>query len=376
MTLSSVTQLVNRAGSSVASGMLPDPGELEPTIRAWHRALPMSRLLDYGMDPSDAHELLWRTAGGEDWFAVASEIGNSRAAIADAAVGSEAVLTARLASRSALAALNIAQVVINTDSDRKRTGYRAFLAEVARFASLTRGVEFLADADGFSALIVSPPEPRGGTVIVWGGLSGWGASFLGAAVAVAGRGLTCLLIDGPGQGNPRMERGIVAGVDAVARYGRSLDLAERIGLPGPFGVQGNSFGGLLAARVSAADERVRACVVNGAPARPVVPDFRTAREQIFAFLGTDDEARAAELLDDLAFAPALHSISVPTLILIGGKDPLVSRGEVESFIAGMKHADSTVLEWPDGEHTLYNHAASRDAFCADWFAAHLQTSTT
>ncbi|MFF5187388.1 hypothetical protein ACFY30_27090 [Streptomyces sp. NPDC000345] len=39
------------------------------------------------------------------------------------------------------------------------------------------------------------------------------------------------------------------------------------------------FGGLFAAHLAAADARVGAVVVNGAPATPAVPEFRTAAER-------------------------------------------------------------------------------------------------
>ncbi|WP_369646522.1 hypothetical protein [Variovorax sp. V118] len=33
--------------------------------------------------------------------------------------------------------------------------------------------------------------------------------------------------------------------------------------------------------------------------------------------------------------------------------------------------DVTLRVWEDGEHTIYNHAAQRTAFVADWFARRL-----
>jgi alpha-beta hydrolase superfamily lysophospholipase len=130
----------------------------------------------------------------------------------------------------------------------------------------------------------------------------------------------------------------------------------------------------MAARVAAADTRIRACIVNGASAAPTVPEFRSAREQIFAFTGTSALAAATQTLSELSFDPVEHRIAAPCLVLRGGADPLVSEPQQRQFLDGMPSARSEFLVWPDGEHTLYNHAAERDAITADWFRTHLTTA--
>lgn len=85
-----------------------------------------------------------------------------------------------------------------------------------------------------------------------------------------------------------------------------MQVRRTVGVPAPWigdavGVQGNSFGGLFAAHLAAQDKRVRACVVNGAPATPQLPPFRTARAQFAAALGTDDEDQLTAVLDRLRF---------------------------------------------------------------------------
>ncbi len=55
--------------------------------------------------------------------------------------------------------------------------------------------------------------------------------------------------------------------------------------------------------------------------------------------------------------------SSPTLF---APDPAALAPSAEA--AGTRRALRT---WPDGEHTLYNHAAERDALVADWFAGRL-----
>jgi len=115
-------------------------------------------------------------------------------------------------------------------------------------------------------------------------------------------------------------------------------------------------------------------VVNGAPAVPAVPEFRTAREQMAAVVGTDDLDRVAEIMDSLRFDPDKHRIGCPLLLLHGGHDPLARYEDQEPFLRAADPATATLRIWPDGEHTLYNHAAERDALTADWFTDHLINS--
>lgn len=340
---------------------------------AWHRAMPYTRLVDCGMDPADARELLRRTESGEDWDGTAQAIGERQARRAVDAAARRRRATAIQAARHALAAFNFAQLAYDADTAEKRSGYRRYLQAVQQLVEISDGgIEPVTLPFQGGHLTGWLQRPAGGiavgTVIVWGGLSGWGATYLPIADALLERGLACLLAEGPGQGRPRMDDGIYAGADTLEGFGRFIDfvLADPT-LGGRVGIQGNSFGGLFAAHLAASDARVAACVINGAPAVPPVPEFRSAREQMFALLGTQDPVQAEAKLDALRFDPDARPILVPCLLLQGGIDPLATREYQAPFAEAMKHPASQLLVWPDGEHTLYNHAAERNALTGDWF---------
>lgn len=114
------------------------------------------------------------------------------------------------------------------------------------------------------------------TVIVWGGLSGWGAAYLPIADAYTARGLACLLAEGPGQGESRLTHQLYVDERVTEGFARFVDLVEADQrLDGPIGIQGMSFGGLFAAHLAATDPRVAAVAANGAPAvRPSRPHRR------------------------------------------------------------------------------------------------------
>jgi pimeloyl-ACP methyl ester carboxylesterase len=129
---------------------------------------------------------------------------------------------------------------------------------------------------------------------------------------------------------------------------------------------GNSFGGLIAAHWAAATTEMSACCINGAMPRITVPDFRTAREQMEAAFGCQGEDLAAKLTE-MNFFRTQTPIRCPTLILEGAQDPIVPPGSQIDFVGEMPAVGSRVRLWPDGEHTIYNHAAERNGAAAAWF---------
>jgi alpha-beta hydrolase superfamily lysophospholipase len=112
-------------------------------------------------------------------------------------------------------------------------------------------------------------------------------------------------------------------------------------------------------------------VVNGAPATPILPSFRAARAQITAAFGSDDVEYLSSVLDRLRFDPARDRIGCPVLVLHGGADPLVPDAAIQAPFAQAAGPRGELRTWPDGEHTLYNHADERNATVADWFHDHL-----
>jgi alpha-beta hydrolase superfamily lysophospholipase len=353
------------------------PVELPAAVAAQHRAMPFTRLVDCGMDAADARALLAATAAGQPWEEAAEALGEAQSRRSHEAEQACHPVTALEATRAATAAFLFAQMPRNRDDEVKRARYRRYVAELTRAATLSNpAIERLEIPHGGGRLVgwlCLPPSGRAdATVAVWGGLSGWGGAYLPIAEALTRRGLACLLAEGPGQGESRLEHGLVVDEDVVAGFGRFVDtvlddprLGDRVG------VQGNSFGGLFAALLAAADQRIGAVVVNGAPPEPSVPEYRSAREQILAVLGTDEVERANAVLRTLAFDGRRAPIAAPLLVLHGGRDPLVTQAEHERFLVDADVATSRIRVWPDGEHTLYNHAAERNSLTADWFTDQL-----
>lgn len=347
---------------------------------AHQRAMPLTRLLDCGMDPADARRLHAGTTEGEPWDRAAEAIADERLAQADRAEADGNIVTAGEARQRGIAALVFAQMAFNFDEPRKIALYRKLAIACGKLAPVF-DLPFARVETGFAGktLVGWLVRPAGGTAkgtaILFGGQSGWGIAYLSLARELARRGLATLLAEGPGQGETRIEHGLYLQPGVEAAFSRWVDiiLADKsLGAPG---IWGNSYGGLWAARTASSDARIRACCVNGSFARPGILPFRTAFEQSAAMIGTEDRAAIEDVMEKLRFDPAKDRIACPLLVLHGRADPLVTLDDQQPFLDAAA-GEAKLHVWPDGEHTIYNHSFERTALVADWFAARLGPATS
>ena len=340
-------------------------------VEALCRAMPISRMVDYGMPRELADRAHRLVHTGTLWDAALEELGHEQEARARA---EEDPVRARDTWHAAAACLVFAQMAFNTDNERKCSLYRQMTQCFTRFAALSefqvsRVVIPHRDGKLFGWHFHTDGSEASGTVIVFGGMSGWSTAYRSMAEALCHHGLNCLLVDGPGQGDSRLEGGVFADADLTTGFSRFIDHVLEFTPGRPVGIWGNSFGGLFAALTAVRDRRIAACCINGAPARAEIPAFRTAQEQLAALFGIDDAAELAAVLSALAFDGERAPLACATLVLEGGADPLVPAGTQRSFLANNRHPQSRLETWPDGEHTIYNYAAARNALTAGWFAA-------
>lgn len=349
--------------------------ELSPFALSLQRAMPVTRLLDCGMDYADATALHARTSTGEPWDVAAEARADAQLARAAQAADAGHRVTAADAQAMAIANLLFAQMAFNHDVPRKRALYARLVDAshgLARWSDkrIERVEAPFGDARLIGWLVRPPAERVRGTVIVFGGQSGWGFAYWPIARALAARGLATLLAEGPGQGETRLEQRIFVDVDMSAAYRRFVDhVADHV--PGPIGIWGNSIGGLWAASTAASDRRIAACCVNGALAAPTLLPFRTFVEQAAAMLGNNDPDAVAANFARMSFSSERDRIVCPLLVLHGGEDPLIRIDDQQPFLDAATSGDATLKVWPDGEHTIYNHASERTALVCDWFAERL-----
>ncbi|NMO04510.1 alpha/beta fold hydrolase [Gordonia sp. TBRC 11910] len=349
------------------------PSEAEKLRFTQVLAMPVTRMLDYGMDPWDANQLS-NSDSGTPWDTAASELARTQVVRAQDAVQQGSIITAAACLRRATAAFNFAQMAFNSDTDRKRNLYQSLVdsysaaAELDTHRVLVERLQIPHRDSHCVGWLVRPAADRvaDGVVVIVGGQSGWGSAYHRQAEALADRGLATLLLEAPGQGETRIFNGLYLDRSVDSAFQAALDvLADRDDLTPRFGVWGNSFGGLLAARAAVADCRFTACCVNGAEIDPRPSQFRTAREQAMALTGTYDDEELARTLESVWLDPMTDSMDASLLVLHGAADPLQTLDAATAFMTLSE--DANIRVWEDGEHTIYNHSAERTEFVADWF---------
>ena len=362
--------------------------EQEPSVcaetLAQQRAMPITRLLDGGMDYADAASLFQRTTAGERWDEVAEDVAARQFARAAEARDAGFLVTAREAQASGIACLVFAQMAFNFDVARKRSLYGSIriagqvLAQISDLA-LERVVLPHAGSSLVGWLVQPRAQQSGACVVLFGGQSGWGLAYLPIARALATRGIATLLAEGPGQGETRLEHRLYVDIDVPAAYQAFVAYLNQHRHFAPIGMWGNSFGGLWAAKTAALEPRIKACCINGCIAFPNILPFRMAAEQSRAMLGKDDDQAVQINFDRMRWRPKEDRIRCPLLVLHGGNDRMIQLSDQQPFLDSAETTDVTLRTWPDGEHTIYNHAAERTALVADWFLqrlGHKRSSTT
>lgn len=274
--------------------------ERKKQLEALRRAVPVTRMVDYGVPLGDALNIHARSATDDSpaWDILCEQIAQRHLKVANEADIQRHGLTAHQAWRAASALLQCAQLAFNQDGPRKLELYERSHAALAQGARDVRHVEELIVPTPRGKLhgwVVRPTHcvPRA-AVLLLGGLSGWGSVYFDMAQALASRGLLAVLGEGPGQGLTRMRSGLHLDAESLPLFEALLDAAA-IECSNRVGVWGNSFGGLFAAHVAAHDPRVKAVCINGAPFAPTVPSFRTAREQMQAVFGVHETAANLDL---------------------------------------------------------------------------------
>ena len=364
---------------NTTTGLTADATEIqarEKRLAALLRAVPVTRMVDYGVPLGDALHVHQAAQAGlaTSWDVECEILAQGHADRAAEATAKGRVVTAAHAWRSAAGLLQCAQLAFNEDTVRKRELYQAAHSALLRHGALAGDVkELRLQAQGYTLYgwTVDPDLPQAtSAVVVIGGLSGWGGVYLDMGRALAKRGVLAILAEGPGQGLTRMRSGLHLDAQTMPLFQTFVEYARSLGAR-HVGVWGNSFGGLFAAQVAAMDHGVAAVCINGAPMKPEVPGFRTAREQMQALFGASSESQLAAALADVALEEELHRVAGAMLVVEGGRDPLVERGSQASFFRLAPPGRTHLLCWEDGEHTIYNHAGERNAQVADWFAEQL-----
>ena len=192
------------------------------------------------------------------------------------------------------------------------------------------------------------------------------------------RGISVLLVDGPGQGGALRRQGIVSRYDYEVPVGRCIDwLEKRIDIdPKRIAVSGSSMGGYYAARAGSCEHRLAACISHGA-IWDIEKRFADRGEDhalaghMKWVMGAKTMAEAVKIAKPFKLEGVLDNMRCPYLVLHGGHDVLgVDTVKLVHDYAKARGIDVTLklteAEETGAEHCQHDNPTLGQEIMADW----------
>jgi pimeloyl-ACP methyl ester carboxylesterase len=225
------------------------------------------------------------------------------------------------------------------------------------------------------------PETRQPVLICMGGLDSikdemW---FMQAHGALQ-RGISVLMIDGPGQGGTLRRHKVVNRVDTEVPIGRCIDwLEKRADVDANrIAVCGSSLGGYYAARAGCYEPRLAACIAHGAiwaitDLWGSAPEDHGLAEHIKWVFGCPTMKASMEKAKVFTLEGHLDRMKCPFLVMHGGHDVLtVSQAQKVYDYAKIKGVDVTLRlldeEETGAEHCQHDNPTIGQEILSDWLA--------
>lgn len=215
--------------------------------------------------------------------------------------------------------------------------------------------------------------------------------FVRGVAELLRRGVACLIVDGPGNGESVRFRGLALRPDYEAAGSAVLDhLSGRPEIdPERVGVMGISLGGYYASRCAARDHRFVACVSWGAIwdyratwERRIADSFQgamsVAGEHICWVLGCDTFDQALGLLAAYALDGVVQDLHCPYLLLHGARDEQIPLRDAQSLFDAVGASDKELVVFDEhrggATHCQNDRLTAATVVVADWFADRLRAT--
>ncbi|GGX14318.1 hypothetical dipeptidyl aminopeptidase/ acylaminoacyl-peptidase related protein [Pigmentiphaga litoralis] len=194
------------------------------------------------------------------------------------------------------------------------------------------------------------------------------------------RGMSVLLVDGPGQGGALRRHKLPTRYDYEVPIGACIDWLERRSDvdTSRIAVSGSSLGGYYAARAASMEPRLAACISHGAiwdiHARWKVRDdsHGLAGHMTWVF-GAKNMAEATEIAKPFTLDGVLEHMKCPYLIIHGGHDVLGVEAVRTVYDYAVKHGVKATLrltteEETGAEHCQHDNPTLGQELMLDWLA--------
>lgn len=194
------------------------------------------------------------------------------------------------------------------------------------------------------------------------------------------RGISVLMVDGPGQGGALRRHGLTTRHDYEVPVGKCIDwlLARDDVDPARIAVSGSSLGGYYAARAGAMEPRIAACISHGAMwdigKRWAERDDNhgLARHMCWVF-GARNMKEAAEIARPFKLEGVLERMRCPYLVIHGGHDVLGVENATIVYEYAKRHGVDVTLrlttpEETGAEHCQHDNPTLGQELMLDWLA--------
>lgn len=341
-----------------------------------------------------------RGCAGDDeaWFAAWRAEGERLRALGVAAEAAGHEVTAAGLYLRACSYLQMGERFRIPKDDAALDAYRTAVDCFRRFARLTgrpriEQVEVPYGGGGLPAYLVHPEGAAGAAapcVVYFDGLDiTKELQYLRGAAEIARRGLACLIVDGPGNGEAIRFRGFPLRFDYEHAGTAALDYLEgRADIDaGHVGVMAISLGGYYATRIAALESRYRAAVAWGAIwdyhatwQRRIEAGFRTQLsvpgQHIGWVLGTGKIDEALDMLQDFRLDGVAQRIRCPFLLLHGADDEQIPLADARALFDAVGSSDKTLriftAEEGGAQHCQHDYLTLAISTIADWLADRLR----
>ncbi len=358
--------------------MVSDNTPPGPEEEAVLRQLTLQRLLGYGVEYGDATRVRTAVAAGVPWK-------HACLAVADSVLGtfdqqaSRRSVTGRSRCYRASALIRMSQVMMLADDGERRASYRRAAELFQRAGEVEPGwVKTFIESRGTKLVgwyLGVPGHTGHSVIVVVGGVEGWAMDFDATAQAIARRGLGVLILDGPGQGESRLEHGAYLSEHWKEDYTSVIDYVQREFRARSVGLLGNSMGGNFVIQFAGFDRRIAAFCNNGAIRMPLSQQRRSNFfPKMIAFCEGGPSAAMA-IWATLEITRESLGATAPFLLIHGESDPLVSIDDSRQMLEWSASTDKEMHLFARGDHCIYDKPGDKHDLIADWFATRLLAHT-
>lgn len=337
----------------------------------------MPRMVVAGVDMNDVLRIRSTNPTWEQWPYLWQELGDKHQARGDAELAKGHTLTAGAAYRMANLVYHYGHFMLFDRPQLKRELMLKSMAVLDKGLPYQRypgkRVYLPCDQWQIPCLLFELPDSQGRMVLLTGGADANKEEMLSFADVFLDRGLSVLIMDGPGQGEaaytaPYRRATHKRFVDTVVDYMHSLGY-DRLA------VGGISMGGHFCPRAASINHAFKAAFGVGGPFD--MRDLTTKMDTLFLgdfghVMGTDDLDELTELVaKECSLADVIADLTCPLMIIHGDKDRICDYEQSHEIVEKSSSVEPHLIIIENGNHVCNNYVYLYRPVIADWLVEKL-----